>query len=90
MIAPISPIITPSRINGILTNAFVAPIYFIMAISSRLIDIPIETVLLIRNIETASNIPMIMIDINVISLLRLVSVDEASCDCLTDLTPSNV
>ena len=79
----------PSRINGIRTNAFVAPMYFIMAISSRLIVIPMDTVLLMRNIETARRMAMITMETIVISRFIVVSVFDASADCLTERTPSS-
>ena len=60
--APTSPISTPSKINGARTKLSFAPIYFIIAISSRRTVIPIVTVLLIRNTDTASKMAMIAAD----------------------------
>ena len=52
IIEPIIPIVIPSTKNGALTNASVAPINFIMEISSLRTVIPITMVFVIRNIET--------------------------------------
>ena len=57
--APTAPMIRPSITNGARTNPSFAPMYFIIAISSRLTVIPMVTVLLIRNMDTASRIAMI-------------------------------
>ena len=46
-----TPRTIPSRRNGARTNASVAPMYFIIPISSLRTEIPTETVLLIRKIE---------------------------------------
>ena len=52
MIEPTRPIRRPSMIKGALTNPFVAPISFMILISSRLTVIPIVIVLLIMGIIT--------------------------------------
>jgi hypothetical protein len=74
MHAPISPITTPSTMKGALTNRFVAPVSFMILISSFLTAIPIITVLLIRNIPTARSIAIIPIDAYPISLAKSVIV----------------
>ena len=56
---PISPMRIPSTTNGDLTRKSVAPISFMIAISSRLTAIPVVTVLLIRKIATHRRIRMI-------------------------------
>ena len=61
MIEPIIPIVIPSTKNGASTNASVAPIYFIIDISSLRTVIPITIVFVIRNIDTARRIIIIAI-----------------------------
>jgi len=56
IIAPMIPIAIPSTKNGALTNASVAPINFIIEISSLRTVIPMTIVLVIRKMETASRI----------------------------------
>jgi hypothetical protein len=58
-IEPMRPIITPSIINGARMKLFVAPISFIILISSRLTVIPIVIVLFIRNIDTSNSMKII-------------------------------
>ena len=60
---PKAPISIPSITNGALTKKSVAPMYFIMLISSLRTEIPIVTVLLIKNIDTAKRIAIIPIEI---------------------------
>ena len=76
--------------NGERTKKSVAPIYFIIAISSFLTEIPIVTVLLIRNTDTASRIAMIVTDTYPTSLFTLVSVLATISDLLTLRTPSRL
>ena len=59
MAAPIRPIRIPSTTNGDLTRKSVAPMSFMIAISSFLTAIPVVTVLLIRNIATHKRMRMI-------------------------------
>ena len=54
-----SPMTTPSTMNGALTKLFVAPISLIIFISSLLTVIPIVIVLFIRNTDTKRSINMI-------------------------------
>ena len=61
--APITPRIIPSRRNGSRTKASVAPMYFIIPISSLRTEIPIDTVLLIRNMEITRRIPITAMEI---------------------------
>ena len=89
MTAPTAPMIRPSITNGARTNPSFAPIYFMIAISSRLTVIPIVTVLLIRNTDTASRIAIIATDTYPTSLFTLVSVFATTSDLLTLRTPSS-
>ena len=59
---PTAPMITPSMMNGALTNTFVAPISFMIPISSFRTVIPMVIVLLIRNIDTSISITTIPMD----------------------------
>ena len=61
-IAPISPRIIPSRRNGARTKLSVAPIYFIIPISSLRTVIPTEIVLLIRKMAISSRITITATD----------------------------
>ena len=74
---------TPSTTNGCRTKASLAPISFIIAISSLRTEIPTITVLLIKNTETAKRITTIAIDTIVIALLISVRVFAATSDLLT-------
>ena len=89
MIAPITPIRRPSNTNGARTKPSFAPMYFMIAISSRLTVIPIVTVLLIRKIETASRIKIIAAEMIPTSLFTLVRVLATVSDLLTFRTPSS-
>ena len=60
--APTRPIRIPSIRNGALTNRFVAPISYMIPISSFRTEIPIVTVLLIRKTDTARRIRMIAME----------------------------
>ena len=81
--APIIPRIIPSITNGTLTKKSVAPISFIIPISSCRTEIPIVIVLLIRKNATASKIKIIANDTYPISLLNVDRVFAADCDWLT-------
>ena len=56
------PMIRPSTINGARTKKSVAPMSFIMAISSLRTAIPMVTVLLMRKMDTSSRMPMMATD----------------------------
>lgn len=58
----ISPMSMPSSTKGARTKKSVAPIYFMILISSDRTEIPIATVLLIRKMLTASRITIIPMD----------------------------
>ena len=60
--APIAPMMIPSITKGERTKKSVAPIYFIMAISSLLTEIPMVTVFEIRKIDTKRSIAIMPID----------------------------
>ena len=81
-------VLIPELLTG-LPYSFFAPIYFMIAISSRLTVIPIVTVLLIRNTDTASRIAIIATDTYPTSLFTLVSVFATTSDLLTLRTPSS-
>ena len=57
--APTNPITIPYTTNGALTRKSVAPISFMIPISSFLTAIPVATVLLIRNTATQRRIRII-------------------------------
>lgn len=65
-----------------------APIYFIIVISSLRTEIPIVTVLLIKKIDTANRIAMIPTEMYAINALIPVSVEAVISDLFTVLTPS--
>ena len=60
--APTIPSTIPSITNGARTNPSVAPIYFIIPISSLRTEIPTETVLLIRKTEISRSTAIIAIE----------------------------
>ena len=76
--APTAPIIMPSNTNGARTKKSVAPMYFIIDISSFLTEIPIVTVLLIKKSDTASKIRMIAADTYVNIALKPVNVEAVT------------
>ena len=71
---PISPIIMPSMTNGERTKKSVAPIYFMIFISSFLTEIPMVTVLLIKKIDTANKIAIMPRETYAIKALTPLSV----------------
>ena len=79
---PITPIKIPSMTKGERTKKSVAPIYFIIFISSFRTDIPIVTVLLIRKMDTANNIPIMPMDMYAISALMPLNVMAVISDLL--------
>ena len=88
MTAPIAPISMPSITKGALTKKSVAPTYFMMAISSLLTDIPIVTVLEIRNTDTRRSTAMIPTETYVSRLLNPLSIFAVISERFTLRTPS--
>ena len=82
------PMMIPSTTNGALTKKSVAPMYFMILISSFLTAIPMVTVLLIRNIDTKSRMMIIPAEIYAISTFKPLKVLAVTSERLTSLTTS--
>ena len=86
--APTNPMTIPSTINGALTKPFLAPISFIIAISSLRTAIPTDTVFPIRNHATRKRTIIIVSEIMLTRPLTSVSELAVTSERLTERTPS--
>ena len=80
---------TPSMMNGALTNTFVAPMSFMIPISSLRTVIPIVIVLLIRKMDTSISMTTIPMDAYPTSDESVVMLSAVTSELLTFLTPES-